>query len=107
MRRFVCFSSISYWRVSMGTRIYSSVAVGLVVSLSAVFARAAEEKAKPGQTAPEVTKAAAPAADEDIKPSDLPRVVTDAIKKKFPKAEIKAAEKGEEDGKPIFEVTID
>ena len=47
-----------------------------------------------------------PAADEDIKPSELPSVVTEALKAKFPKAEIKSAEKGEEDGKPIFEVTI-
>jgi len=47
-----------------------------------------------------------PAADEDIKPSELPSVVTNALKAKFPKAEIKSAEKGEEDGKPIFEVTI-
>jgi hypothetical protein len=47
-----------------------------------------------------------PAADEDIKPSELPSVVTNALKAKFPKAEIKSAEKGEEDGKPIFEVAI-
>jgi uncharacterized membrane protein YkoI len=46
------------------------------------------------------------AADEDIKPSELPSVVTEALKAKFSKAEIKSAEKGEEDGKPIFEVTI-
>jgi uncharacterized membrane protein YkoI len=90
----------------MGTKIYRSVAVGLVVAMSAVFARAVEEKVKPGETTSKVATPAAPAADEDIKPSELPRIVTDAIKKKFPKAEIKAAEKGEEDGKPIFEVTI-
>jgi uncharacterized membrane protein YkoI len=53
-----------------------------------------------------VAEAAKPAADEDIKPSDLPPVVTKAIKAKFPQAEIKSAEKGEEEGKPIIEVTI-
>jgi uncharacterized membrane protein YkoI len=53
-----------------------------------------------------VAEAAKPAADEDIKPSDLPPVVTAAIKAKFPQAEIKSAEKGEEDGKPIIEATI-
>jgi uncharacterized membrane protein YkoI len=53
-----------------------------------------------------VAEAAKPAADEDIKPGDLPPVVTAAIKAKFPQAEIKSAEKGEEDGKPILEATI-
>jgi uncharacterized membrane protein YkoI len=49
---------------------------------------------------------AKPAADEDIKPSELPSVITQALKEKFPKAEIKSAEKGEEEGKPIYEVSI-
>ena len=53
-----------------------------------------------------VAEAAKPAADEDIKPSELTSAVTEALKAKFPKAEIKSAEKGEEDGKPIFEVGI-
>jgi hypothetical protein len=47
-----------------------------------------------------------PAADEDIKPSELPSVVTEGLKAKFPQAEIKSAEKGEEEGKPIFEISI-
>jgi len=51
-------------------------------------------------------KPAAAGGDEDIKPSDLPSAVTDAIKAKFPQAQVKSAEKGEEEGKPIFEVTI-
>jgi uncharacterized membrane protein YkoI len=51
-------------------------------------------------------KPAAPAPDVKIKLSELPSVVTEAVKAKFPKGEIKAAEKGEEDGKPIFEVTV-
>jgi len=46
------------------------------------------------------------AGDEDINPADLPKAVTEAIKKRFPNAEIKSAEKGEEDGKPIFEASI-
>ncbi len=46
------------------------------------------------------------AADEGIKPSDVPAVVKDGLKAKFPNAEIKSAEKGEEEGKPIFELTI-
>jgi hypothetical protein len=50
--------------------------------------------------------AAEPAGDEDIDVADLPKAVTEAIKKRFPKAEIKSAEKGEEDEKPIFEAGI-
>jgi uncharacterized membrane protein YkoI len=53
-----------------------------------------------------VAEATKPAADEDIKPSDLPPAVTEAVKAKFPQAEIKSAEKSEEGGKPIIEVTI-
>jgi uncharacterized membrane protein YkoI len=51
-------------------------------------------------------KPAASAPDVKIKLSELPSLVTEAVKAKFPKGEIKAAEKGEEDGKPIFEVTV-
>ncbi len=53
----------------------------------------------PAQTAPA-------AGDEDIKPEALPKSVKDAVKAKFPKAKITSAEKGTEDGKPIYEVSI-
>ncbi len=46
------------------------------------------------------------AADEDIKPSDLPKAIKDALRARFPKAKITSAEKGTEEGKPIFEVSI-
>jgi uncharacterized membrane protein YkoI len=58
------------------------------------------------ETASAPAKPAAPAPDVKIKLSELPSAVTDAVKAKFPKGEIKAAEKGEEGGKPIFEVTV-
>ncbi len=48
-----------------------------------------------------------PAADEDIKLADLPRSIIDAVKAKFPNAKVKSAEKGTEEGKPIYEVSID
>ncbi len=54
-----------------------------------------------GETSPP-----AASAEEDVKPADLPSVVRNALKSKFPQAEIKSAEKGTEDGKPIFEVSI-
>lgn len=44
--------------------------------------------------------------DEDIKPEDLPKALTSAIFKKYPGAKIASAEKGTEDGKPIYEATI-
>jgi uncharacterized membrane protein YkoI len=58
------------------------------------------------ETASAPAKPAADAPDVKIKLSELPSLVTEAVKAKFPKGEIKAAEKGEEDGKPIFEVTV-
>jgi uncharacterized membrane protein YkoI len=47
-----------------------------------------------------------PPADEDIKPADLPRSITDAVKAKFPNSKVTSAEKGTEGGKPIYEVSI-
>jgi hypothetical protein len=44
--------------------------------------------------------------DDKVAPDKLPKAITDAIKKAYPDAEIVSAEKGEEDGKPIFEVVI-
>lgn len=46
-------------------------------------------------------------ADEEKVPLDkLPKAVVDAVKAKFPKAEIKQAEKETEDGKTKYEVTL-
>jgi hypothetical protein len=46
-------------------------------------------------------------ADEEAVPLDkLPRVVVDAVKKRFPEAELVRAEKETEDGKTLFEVVI-
>jgi uncharacterized membrane protein YkoI len=56
-----------------------------------------------------VEPAAAAAATEEsdkIEISQLPKSVVDAVKKKYPKAEVKAAEKGDEDGKTVYEVSI-
>jgi uncharacterized membrane protein YkoI len=48
-----------------------------------------------------------PSGDEErIKSEDLPEAVVKALRKEFPKAEITGAEKGEEDGKLIYEVSI-
>jgi uncharacterized membrane protein YkoI len=45
--------------------------------------------------------------DEEKVPLDkLPKAVTEAVKKKFPKAELVAASKETEDGKTEYEVTI-
>jgi len=59
----------------------------------------------PAQSSAEA-QTSTPPADEDVKPQDLPRSITDAVKAKFPKAKITSAEKGTEDGKPIYEVSI-
>ena len=46
-------------------------------------------------------------ADEEKVPLDkLPKEVTEAIKKKFPKAELVKASKEDMDGKPVYEVNI-
>lgn len=46
-------------------------------------------------------------ADEEKVPLDkLPKEVTEAVKKKFPKAELVSAEKEKEDGKTVYEVNI-
>jgi uncharacterized membrane protein YkoI len=57
-----------------------------------------EPQAQPAQTAA--------AGDEEVKPADLPRSVSDAVKARFKDAKVKSAEKGTEDGKPIYEVSI-
>jgi hypothetical protein len=44
--------------------------------------------------------------DEKIKPQDLPKAVSDAVHKKYPRAEITGAEKGNEDGQQIYEVSV-
>jgi uncharacterized membrane protein YkoI len=45
-------------------------------------------------------------ADDKIKLEELPKAVVEAIKAKFPKAELKEAEMEEEEGKKIFEVKL-
>jgi uncharacterized membrane protein YkoI len=50
--------------------------------------------------------AAATEESDKIEISQLPKSVADAVKKKYPKAEVKAAEKGDEDGKTVYEVSI-
>src|SRR5262245_7668500 len=49
---------------------------------------------------------AAFAAEEKIPVDKLPKAVADAVKAKFPGAELKGAEKEEEDGKTIYEVAL-
>ena len=44
--------------------------------------------------------------DEKVALDKLPKEVTEAIKKKYPDAELVSAEKNKEDGKVVFEVTI-
>jgi uncharacterized membrane protein YkoI len=44
--------------------------------------------------------------DEKVALDKLPKAVVDAVKAKFPKAELKEAEKETEDGKTKYEVTI-
>jgi hypothetical protein len=44
--------------------------------------------------------------DEKVPLDKLPKVVVDAVKAKFPKAELKEAEQEKEDGKTKYEVTI-
>ncbi len=46
------------------------------------------------------------AEDEKVALDKLPKEVTEAIKKKYPDAELVSAEKNKEDGKDVFEVTI-
>jgi uncharacterized membrane protein YkoI len=43
---------------------------------------------------------------DKIEISQLPKPVSDAVKKKYPQAVIKAAEKGDEDGKTVYEVSV-
>ena len=51
-------------------------------------------------------KSAAAEEEEKIEINTLPKAVASAVKTKFPKAEMASAEKGDEDGKPVFEVSI-
>jgi uncharacterized membrane protein YkoI len=44
--------------------------------------------------------------EEDVAVADLPKAVVDAVKAKFPKAEIKEAEKEVEGGKTVYEVEL-
>ncbi|MEO2091672.1 MAG: PepSY-like domain-containing protein [Gemmataceae bacterium] len=46
------------------------------------------------------------AEDEKVPLDKLPKAVVDAVKAKFPKADLQAAEKEKEDGKTKYEVTI-
>ena len=50
--------------------------------------------------------ASASESSDTIEISQLPKTVADAIKKKYPKAELKSAEKGDENGKTVYEVSI-
>lgn len=45
-------------------------------------------------------------ADEKIPLKDVPKAVLDAVKAKFPKGEIKTAEKEDEDGETTYEVAL-
>jgi uncharacterized membrane protein YkoI len=54
----------------------------------------------------EPAPAAATEPSDKIEVSQLPKPVSDAVKKKYPKAEVRAAEKGDEDGKTVFEISI-
>jgi uncharacterized membrane protein YkoI len=53
-----------------------------------------------------VLAAAARADEEKIALDKLPKAVTDAIKKAYPDAEMKSAEKEKENGKEVFEVVL-
>jgi uncharacterized membrane protein YkoI len=53
-----------------------------------------------------VLATAARADEEKIELDKLPKAVIDAVKKKFPDAELKSAEKEKEGGKEVFEVVI-
>ena len=54
----------------------------------------------------EASEPAAANSEENVKVADLPRAVVAGLRVQFPKAEIKSAEKGIEDGKPIYEISI-
>jgi uncharacterized membrane protein YkoI len=45
--------------------------------------------------------------DEEVPLNKLPKAVTDAVKKRFPKAKLISAEKQKEDGKTLYEVSIE
>jgi uncharacterized membrane protein YkoI len=47
-----------------------------------------------------------PPGEVHVDPQDLPEAIVDALEKSFPKAVITNAEKGEESGKQVYEVTI-
>jgi uncharacterized membrane protein YkoI len=54
----------------------------------------------------EHSETASTAGEEKVKPQDLPQAVKVGVERKYPKAEITGAEKGEEDGQQIYEVSI-
>jgi|SRR4051794_24455657 hypothetical protein len=94
--------------------------VVLAVALSATFARAAEKQGASEESAvkarsasdqdksvKETSSGSNAAGDEDIKPESLPKAIKAAIRKRFPKSKIVSAEKGTEDGKPIYEASIE
>ncbi len=57
---------------------------------------------------PRESEEATIAAETDVKIDidKLPKQISAALKTKFPKAELVSAEKGDEDGKPVFEVVV-
>src|SRR5262245_36721406 len=46
------------------------------------------------------------AEEEKVALKDVPKAVTDSVKKRFPDAELLSAEKETEDGKTVYELTI-
>jgi hypothetical protein len=93
--------------------------VVIVVGFNALFARAAEKEPMSDRSAKahsasdqkattkDTTTNPESAGDEDIKPEALPKAVRAAIRKRFPKSKIESAEKGVEEGKPIYEASIE
>jgi uncharacterized membrane protein YkoI len=59
-----------------------------------------------GKTEFEEPAAAGSEPSDKIEISQLPKSVSDAVKKKYAQAVIKAAEKGDEDGKTVYEVSV-
>jgi uncharacterized membrane protein YkoI len=80
--------------------VYVFLGAGLLLTSWSILAAAADPAAKAAPTA------VAGEESDKIEISQLPKPVADAVKKKYPKAEIKAAEKGDEDGKTVYEVSI-
>ncbi|WP_020471925.1 PepSY-like domain-containing protein [Zavarzinella formosa] len=53
-----------------------------------------------------IGSAAVRADEEKVAVKDLPKAIVDAVKAKFPKAELVSGEKEKEDGKTVYEVKI-